>query len=327
VTLKHDQAKQKGARKTAGPSGRAQGQSPCTPPAADRARSESWLAAFLYVLPALALILGLFTYWFAIANRSVVFLYDHDMGPLVPDTSPFGRVTRSRTWMAGLVASGAVMLLYVAANWLLGRLAARYRPPAWWRVWATGAAVLLAGVPAIVMTVNEPTLPAGNAAQVTLVTLVGLGLALTPGWLAAERPRRLVWLAADGVAVALLLLTVYQVEKVSRWLARGGTVWVAAAAVGAALGLLGLAAMTGLRHWRRVSTPGTGVLLAAGATIAYLFTPLLHHLVGTDGYFYISDSDNFFAQSGWGVQIADWLIAAGVVAGTVRLRRWLGRRR
>ncbi|MCP4422626.1 MAG: hypothetical protein GY805_38945, partial [Chloroflexi bacterium] len=66
-------------------------------------------AALLHALPVSGLILILFYYWFAIADRYIIFLYNHDMGPVVPDTSPFSRVTASRYWMAALVASGGVM--------------------------------------------------------------------------------------------------------------------------------------------------------------------------------------------------------------------------
>ncbi len=64
--------------------------------------------------------------------------YYRDMGTVVPDTSSFSPVTSSRHWMAGLVASGTILLFYLVANWLLGRLAAEYHPLAWWRVWALG---------------------------------------------------------------------------------------------------------------------------------------------------------------------------------------------
>ena len=64
-------------------------------------------------------------------------LYYRDMSTVVPDTSSFSPVTSSRHWMAGLVASGTILLFYLVANWLLGRLAAEYHPLAWWRVWAS----------------------------------------------------------------------------------------------------------------------------------------------------------------------------------------------
>ena len=54
--------------------------------------------AVVYGMFLAALILAAIYYWFAVADRAIIFLYDHDMGPLVPDTAPFSRVTVSRYW-------------------------------------------------------------------------------------------------------------------------------------------------------------------------------------------------------------------------------------
>jgi hypothetical protein len=268
------------------------------------------------------LILGLFYYWFAVADRYIVFLYQHDMGPLVPDTSPFSRVTSSRYWMAGLVASGEVAILYGVVNWLLGRIMPKYRAPEWWRVWAICAALLLVGIPGITMTVNQPTLPASNAAQVTVITLLGLALALIPGRLAAECPGELIWLSADGFGLTLVLLNLIHLEKLSRWLARGAIWWVRMMVVGLAVGVGWLLMVTGLGFWRRRPVTGTMGVFVAGLCVAYLVMPVVHHLIGTDGYYYISDSDNFFARSE-GLQAFTWVVAAGIALGVGRLRKRL----
>jgi hypothetical protein len=281
-------------------------------------RFISWRSAVLHALPAALLILALFTYWFAVADRYIVFLYHHDMGPLYPDTSPFSRVTGSRYWMAGLVAGGGVLILYTAASWLLGRSSPGYRPPAWWRVWAVCALVLIPGVLAITLTANQPTLPLRHAAQVTLATLMGVALAMSPGKMAAERPGELLWLAADGCGVALLTNLIH-IEKAGRWLARGGTRWVWMMIVSLTAGAALLLILTLLRAWLRRPILRAGALLAAGACIAYLLLPLAHHVVGTDGYFYISDSDNFFAASP-AVQLMAWAVIGALVLGVTRLR-------
>lgn len=282
-------------------------------------RLRSWCAAALHALPAVLLILALFGYWFGVADRYIVFLVNHDMGPLYPDTSPFSRVTGSRYWMAGLVASGAVMVLYTAATWLLGRLSRGYRPPQWWQVSAIAALALVPGTLAITMTVDHPALPLRNAALVTLVTLVGVSLAQGPGKLAARRPVELLWLAADGFGVALLV-NLFHVEKLGRWLSRGGTLWVWMMIVSVVAGVVLLHVMTHLRARFRRPVPSVAAVLAAGACIAYLLLPLLHHVIGTDGYFYITDSDNFFAQSPT-VQLVAWSVIGGVVVHVTRLRK------
>ena len=91
--------------------------------------------AFVWSVPVTSLMLSLLYCWFAVADRHVVFLYYHDMGPRVPDTAPNSFVTSSRFWMAGLVASGTVLVLYTAATLLASWLRRSFRLPAWWRVW------------------------------------------------------------------------------------------------------------------------------------------------------------------------------------------------
>ncbi len=78
----------------------------------------AWRSALLHTLPVAALVLYLFYYWFAIADRYVIFLYWHYMGPHYPDTSPFSVVTSSHYWMAGLVASGTVMAFYMVVGFV-----------------------------------------------------------------------------------------------------------------------------------------------------------------------------------------------------------------
>jgi hypothetical protein len=267
-------------------------------------------------------VLTLFYYWFAIVDRYFVFLYYHDMRPRFPDTSPFSEVTGSRYWMAGLVAGGGVMVLYLAVNWLLGRLVTGYRPPVWWQVWLLCAGPLLIGLPAITMTVNQPTLPPLNAAQVVLVTLIGLALALVPGRLAAGNPGELIWLAADGFALMLILLSLPPLEDVSRWFA-GGNAWrVGILAMSLAVGVMGLLLMTGLRFWRRKAVPSATAILVAGLCVAYLLLPLVRYLAFSDGYYYISSYPNFFTRHVV-LQIVIWLVAVALVVGVTRLRERL----
>jgi len=284
-----------------------------------------WRPSLLVALPVTAIVLSLYYHWFAVANRYIVFLYYHNMGPLVPDTTPFSAETSSRYWMAGLVASGAIMLLYSALSWLMGRVVRNYRAPAWWRVWAVCALPLLVGIPLITMTTNQPTLPLMNAVQTTLAALIGLAFALMPAKMAAERPCALLLLASDGWAMMLLMVNAVMFERVKRWLARGGTLYVQMMAVSLIAGVVWLLIMTGLRAWRRTSIPSTAELFAAGLCESYLLMPVLHHVSFTDGYYYISSKSNFFA-SGIITQIASWLLVAAIALGVTRLRRHLKKR-
>lgn len=282
----------------------------------------AWPAAVLHGLPIALVVLALFYYWFAVADRYTTFLYYHDMGPLVPDTSPFSAATRSRYWMCGLVAGGVVTVLYAATTWLLGRLRTAYRPPAWWRVWGIAAVPVAVAVPLITMTANEPTLPAPLAAQVTVVALVGVGLAAAPDALAAERPGELVLLSLDGAAMAGLILGVSMLERVGWAMGRGlvYSILILALGVVGAAALLG--GVTALRGWRHLGVPDALQMFVAGLCVAYLLTPLAHHILFTDGYYYIPTADNYFSWR-WEFQILAWLAAAGVALGLTRLRRWL----
>jgi hypothetical protein len=272
-----------------------------------------------------ALVLGLMIWWFAIANRYVVFLYYHDMGPRVPDTRPFSAVTRSRYWMTGLVAGGAVMVLYAGINGLLGRLSRRYLPPAWWRVWAWSALPLAIGIPAITMTANSPTLPLRSAGLVTIATLAGLALALLPGRMAAQRPVELALLSGDGLSLALILVTLPGLEYLPYWLEHGGRFWVLFLVGPSVGGLVGLALLTGIRYLFRRPSDGGGALTLAGLCAAYLALPLIHHVIGTDGQFYITDMDNFFSRDPW-IQLLTFALCGAVVWATTRVRAGIARR-
>ncbi|MCU0521711.1 MAG: hypothetical protein MUF84_13600 [Anaerolineae bacterium] len=265
----------------------------------------TWRGALAFGLVAAALVLGLIYLWFAVRNRAVVFLYYHNMGPVVPDTGPFSPVTRSRYWMTGLVAAGAVMVLHTVAQMLLGRLARSYVPPRWYQIWAVAAVPVAIGIPAITTTVNSPRLPLGLAALVLLITLVALALALQPGTLAARRPLDALLLGVDGMGLALWLTALPSLEELPRWIATGRLIWLRWLGVSLVLGLIGCLAGHSLRRLFRRPAPHLGQLVVAALCCGYLALPLAHHTFGTNGYFYISDMDNFFARAPW-IQLGAW---------------------
>src|SRR5574341_351648 len=277
----------------------------------DRSR---WLIASAHALPISLLILALFYYWFGVADRYAVFLYEH-MG-----ATPFDEVTASRYWMAGLVADGWVMVLYTAFNTAAGRLwRERYIAPAW-RVWVVCAPFLAVGIPAITMTVNRPTLPVLNALECTAATLAGLIVAHMPGKLAAERPADLVWLAADGLALVPVLITLRVVELPRRGV--GITPLVAGLVAAGSIigGVIWLGLMTLARRRGHRLSPGAGAIFLAGLGESYILMPLAHHLFATPpGYPYITTASNFFAYDPF-LQAAVLIIAGGLAWGAARVR-------
>jgi hypothetical protein len=268
-------------------------------------------------------VLALFYDWFAVADRYAIFLYGHTTVG-ISNAQPFDDLTSSRYWMSGLVACGAVAVLYSAAQWLFGRVAVLRkrapRAPVWWQVWVWCAPALSAGILIITMTQNAPVLPLPLALACVAATLAGLGFALLPGTWAAQRPADLAWLACDGLGLALPLLLTRAIELPGLGLSISVTAaWLYA--IGGVLGSLAwLAVMSVLRAWRRRPAPGMAALLSAGAIWCYLLLPLAHHLFATpQAYQYISAASNFFASDP-AVLLLSFGVTSAIAAGVSRAR-------
>jgi len=282
--------------------------------------AQPWLRALSFAAPITALVLFLMVRWFTLNNRYVTFLYHHDMGPRVPDTRPFSPVTRSRYWMTGLVAAGAIGILVAGVHFILGRLSRRYRAPDWWRVWMLCAGPLAIGIPAITMISNSPTLPFWLASLTASATLAGLALALLPGRVVAERPMEAAFLGLDGLCLALWLLTLPGLEYVPEWIAGGRRLWLLMLVLLPLAGLAGLAILTILRSALGVARPTAWKLSLAALIVTYIILPIVHHIAFTGGLYYISDMDNFFARD-LGIQALTFAATAAVIWATVRARR------
>lgn len=291
--------------------------------------SKGWRRPFIEAVAIVALVLILYTYWFAQADRYVIFLYGHS-APGIPLTEPFDAITSSRYWMAGLVAAGVVMLLYTGVNWIGGRVAARsgssFGTPPWWRVWALSAPGLIAGILAITMTANTPVLPLPLAVASAATALAGLALALMPGRWAADRPDDLLWLMLDGMGLVPALLLLRAIELPGRGLSVSPTVvWFFA--IGAVIGgALWLALLSVLRQWGDRPSPGAVAIFLAGVGLSYTLMPLAHYLTaGPPGFRYITNSTNFFAANPL-LQLLAFAVAAGLAGAATWFRGWLARR-
>ncbi len=275
---------------------------------------QVWRRAALHALPIAVFVLWLYGYWFGIADRYAVFLYEH-LG-----ATPFDAVTRSRYWMAGLVAAGLVLIGYNAVLWAAGRIAARrgrvLSLPGWWRVWLIAAALVIPGILAITLTANNPTLPLPLAFASAAAAASGLALAVLPSAWAAIRPAQLAALALDGLALVPTLLLMPALELPGEGLSVTPQVVTAAAIGGVIASTIALAVLTAAR-WRgwlpAVASTGWQIFLA-GVGWAYLIMPVTHYLLATPvQYRYISTASNFFAD-GPLLQAAT-LLTAGLLAG------------
>ena len=290
-------------------------------------RDARWGRALMFAVPISVLILTAFYTWFGVSDRYAVFLYGHY------GAGPFDAITVSRYWMSGVVACGLVMIGYVVANWLCGRLAAvwqrRYSAPRWWQVWLICALPLGIGIPLITMSCNQPTLPLFLALLCALVALAALAFALLPGAWAGEHPVDLVWLSLDGLGLLPCLTVLKALEPSDSAILRRVTHVPAigdvstgqiAAAAAVVTSITWLLLMTALRHWRRRAAPAAVEVFAAGICVSYLLLPGLHYLLAVPAdYRYISAAANFFATSPW-VQAATFLVAVTIAWGVTRLR-------
>jgi hypothetical protein len=117
-----------------------------------------------------------------------------------------------------------------------------------------------------------------------------------------------------------------QLDDIVRWLSTGLDWRVMLSAGVTVAAILWLLLLTAVRYFRSVTTGDFLSLAVAGFCVAYLLLPLVHYLVGTDGYFYITDSDNFLAGS-LVMQGLAWLLYAFVVWALLTLRGRLIRTR
>ncbi|MBC7227327.1 MAG: hypothetical protein H5T61_08845 [Thermoflexales bacterium] len=268
-----------------------------------------------------SLILALFYYWFGIADRYAIFLYEH-LG-----AGPFDPRTVSRYWMSGLVASGGVLVVYTYGNWLWGRIQGirgrRYVPPEGPKVWLLSLPLIVPGVLWITTHLNWPVLPLPLAAACAVVAVVGLFLALIPARMATAQPGQFLWLAGAGAGLvpALLLLRV-----VERFPQGEKAVPDACAAIAATLvGALWTLALAGVYARRRGTAWRGSHLLVSGFCLSYLLLPLAHYLLLTPPTLhYITVADNFFASTVPG-QALGFAAAVGLAWGAVAFQRRIAR--
>lgn len=274
-------------------------------------RFHSNLAA-LHALCIVAFTLAVFFYWFVLADRGRVFLYGH------LDAAPFDAVTRSRYWMAGLVAAGYLLPPYVALA-LWARKSERVLLPAAGPTLAYLTVPLAVGILVTADALGEPPLPLYLCAALVAAALAGVYLVL---WY-AEKVAMWGWhalsLAANAAGLAPLLLLFRAVELPGKGLSVSVSLaW--AVAIGSVLfGLLWLGGATWLRRRRGQSPYAPRDLLAAAFLGCYVALPAIHHLIATPpGYKYITTAENFFAGS-LALQGTTWLLALAVIYGTCRL--------
>jgi hypothetical protein len=126
--------------------------------------------------------------------------------------------------------------------------------------------------------------------------------------------------------LALILLTFPHLEDFGAWLNVDNSWRLKMRFILLISDLLRLILLSSLRARLRIPVDRSAALFLAGFCVAYLLMPLIHHTIGTDGYFYLTNSDDFFARS-LGIQFLAWLITALVAWEIVRIRLALAAKR
>ena len=272
--------------------------------------STQYRKAMPWVGLVISVMLGLFYYWFAIANRYVIFLYGH-LG-----AGPFQEPNYSRHWMAGLVASGALLCVYAFGGWCCVSLAALfhkiYHLPSWQQVWSFSALPVAIGIWAITTRCNFPTLPWPLSARCIIAAWIGMALALWLADLIVHQTLEALWVILHGAGVVPILLLVRAVELPSHGLASPASAYLLAIA-GLTVGILWIAGVARLRLALQKSPLDPFSIFCAGLGLSYVVLPFAHYLLLTPPNIrYISAAGNFFAISPV-VQLLCWGIGALVV--------------
>jgi len=263
---------------------------------------QRWFIPLLHALPLILLIGGLYFYWFALVDRFVIFLYGH-LG-----ATTFDSMTTGRYWMTGLVVGGIVMVLYTAIHVVISNISPHYVPPPWWQVWFWAALPLIIIIPAIVMNVNHPTLPADIAGMITAVAILALALALPPAAIVTHSLAQFGWLMLAGLGIMPSILLLRVIELPQQGLINPTVAYI----IGIGSTIIGIiwGFLIGWIYVRRQQTHWTTFqLITSSLQISYLLLPLVHHLLMTPPrYRYISSTQNFFATNPL-LQITVWGIA------------------
>jgi len=255
----------------------------------------------------ISVMLGLFFYWFAIANRYVVFLYEH-LG-----AGPFQEPNYSRHWMAGLVASGALLCVYALVGWCYRSLVAAFRKtdhmPSWQHVWMMNALPVAIGIWALTTQGKIPALPGSLSARCIIAAWTGMALALWLADLMVQRTSEALWVIVHGAGMVPILLLLRAVELPSYGLVSPSSAYLLGIA-GLTVGVLWMAGMARLRLVWRKPPLNPFSIFCAGLGLSYVVLPFVHYLFFTPpGIRYISTAGNFFAMS-LAVQLLCWGIGA-----------------
>ncbi|MCF8295861.1 MAG: hypothetical protein K9I34_07330 [Bacteroidales bacterium] len=255
-------------------------------------RSEKFLAAFFALIA-----LGVYGYIFGYADRRIVFLYEH-LG-----FTAYDPITVGRYWMAGLLLSGFLSLLYMLIR-VVGRFTLISNHLSGMKILQYAFLPLIPGILLIITLMGEPRLDISIAFSSLLALMVGLVIGFNLADHSMTDFRRLIqhFLASLGLVPFLLLFRALELPG-KGFLAMPLAVLISVLSL--AGGFLWLYLAFRLHQTNRLSK---SLLIQCTLAIAYLGLPMAHFLVATPpGIPYITSSDNFFADH-WTLRILTWVL-------------------
>jgi len=231
------------------------------------------------------IVLVLFFYVFVVADRTQIFLYNH------LTFTPQDYTTQSRYFMAGLVISGFVFVVY-----LLLRLLVR-KPINSRSLLKQITLPISIGILYITLVLGRPTISLPFAVATVASTLIGLTLSFyTAEYLFCQRLQSFRVLPAIIGLVPLLTLfhaVEFYGHLPSITLTRA--LFVSLGTVGFALVVLGLSNFF-FRH-KKIYFPATMPSFALSLWVAYVLMPLVHFLQTPFSSKYFTTADNFLAKN------------------------------
>lgn len=265
-----------------------------------------------------SIIITVYYFWFAIADRSYLFLYGHF------GWGPFHTMTAGRYWMTGFVLSAFITIIYALFNLIILKtfsvLGRTYKIPSWIHIWLICQPVIATGILIITMNLNSPVMPLDITIMCILAMSAGLAVGFYNSEILMTDAKRFFVISLNGLGLVPVLLLIRVLELPSREI-MSVTNAIAICAGSIIFSLLWLIIVSIIFIRKKINSIKSYEILLSGFLISYLLLPIMHYLFATPpGRPYITASDNFFPDSFY-LKIGTWIIAAILAFAAVEFRK------
>ncbi|MBL7904816.1 MAG: hypothetical protein JNL22_07320 [Bacteroidales bacterium] len=245
-------------------------------------RKENFILSVILTVIALVA----YAYLFVYADRKIVFLYGH-LG-----LTPYDRMTSGRYWMAGLVISGFLTIIYLSIKLIVKQLTKK-SIFSWGSVIKYAVIPLTAGIVILITQAGEPRLSFITAISSALALEIGIaaGFSVTDDLVKNYRETIVYLISSLGLIPFLLLFRVLELPEKGILTME---LSILTPVISFAAGFIWL--FLAYRVFRPHG-PGWINVLKGSVFTGYIGLPLVHYLFATPkGIPYITSADNFFAD-------------------------------